>query len=303
MEIDGVTMCVHIHNVCFSYGQTEVLHNVTAEMKHGVYGLLGANGAGKTTLISLLTRLQKPSSGRISLHGQEIFSMGEQYYHHIGYLPQTPRFYKSYTIREFLRYMAAIKGLPSAAVNARCDELLTLVNLEHEFNKKVGACSGGMKQRLGIAQALLNDPEILILDEPTAGLDPLERIRFRNLISRMGETRTVLLATHIVPDVEYIAQEILLLKEGRIIGQGSPSALSEELTDCVWQITATTEKEVASLMQMYRVSNVQTDQDGYRLRIVYNGLPNANAVPLAPRLEDVYLWNFGEEAAYASGLV
>lgn len=288
-------MSLQLQDVCFSYGKTPVLKHISATLEHGVYGLLGANGAGKTTLISLLVKLRRPASGHIFLDGQDIFTEGVGYFDHIGYLPQSPRFYPQYTIRDFLRYMAAIKGMPKAMAYARCDELLAFVNLAEEAHKKVGACSGGMRQRVGIAQALLNDPELLILDEPTAGLDPLERIRFRNLVARLGESRTVLLATHIVPDVEHIAREVFLLRRGELIGQGSPAALAASLHGGVWQITVQGEAEVADCIRRFPVSNVQQEAESYCLRVVSDTPPTPDSQPLAPRLEDVYLHLFGEE--------
>ena len=190
--------------------------------------------------------------------------------------------------------MAAVKGMDKKAARERCSTLLEFVNLADEKKKKIGSCSGGMKQRVGIAQAMLNDPAVLILDEPTAGLDPLERIRFRNLISRLGESRTVLLATHIVPDVEYIAREILLLKGGKLLEQGTPADLAASVKDCVWEFAVDKEEQVTQYMQNFKVSNVKQQASQYTLRIVHTDKPAPDAVPVVPTLEDAYLRHFGE---------
>lgn len=286
-----------IDNVSFSYGKKQVLTSITLNMDRGVYGLLGANGAGKTTLISLLVKQLKPLSGSIYLDGKDIQSLNMNYFFHVGYLPQNPRFYPSYTVKEFLLYMAEIKGVPHKKAKHRCDELLEFVNLKDEAKKRVGVCSGGMKQRLGIAQALLNDPEILIFDEPTAGLDPMERIRFRNLISRLGDNHTVLLATHIVTDVEYISKEILLLQKGRLIQQGTLTELLRTIEGFVWNINTATETEVTNIIRTFKVSNVQQQSTGgYRLRVISDQKPFPDATQTQPSLEDVYLWYFTEES-------
>lgn len=286
-------MSLFLENIHFSYGKKKALHNFTADLECGVYGLLGANGAGKTTLISIIVRLLTPQQGHVLWNGQNIRELGTRYFKYIGYLPQSPRFYNNFTIREFLLYMAKLKGLRKKKAEERSADLLSFVNLEHDQNKKIGACSGGMRQRVGIAQAMLNDPKVLILDEPTAGLDPLERIRFRNLISRLSEERIVLLATHIVSDVEYIAQQILLLKEGELLQQGSPSSLIEPVKNYVWELTVDNERTVGQLMQRYRVSNIRQQGQSYVMRIVDKDKPAEDAYPMTPTLEDVYLWHFG----------
>lgn len=286
-------MSLRLENIHFSYGKKKALNNFTAELEHGVYGLLGANGAGKTTLISIIVRLLIPQQGHIFWNGKNIRKLDTKYFEHIGYLPQSPRFYTNFTIREFLLYMAELKGIKKQKAKERSAELLSFVNLAHEQNKKIGACSGGMRQRVGIAQAMLNNPKILILDEPTAGLDPLERIRFRNLISRLGEERIVLLATHIVSDVEYIAQQILLLKEGQLLQQGSPISLIEPVKNYVWELTVDNERAVGQLMQTHRVSNIRQQEQSYVMRIVDKDKPTEDAYPVTPTLEDVYLWHFG----------
>jgi len=225
-------MLLEIKNVSKQYPKTLALDQFSAELTSGLYGLLGPNGAGKTTLISIITTLLSPSSGTVLYNGKPVG--GRDYMKIIGYLPQYPRFYKDFTAQEFLLYMAAMKGLDSKYAPTRVAELLEQVNLSEHKNKKIGAFSGGMRQRLGIAQAILNDPEILILDEPTAGLDPKERVRFRNIISKLSSDRIIILATHIVSDVECVAKEVILLKEGKLLHKASPLTLQTALTDKVY---------------------------------------------------------------------
>lgn len=289
-------MKLELQHVTFSYNRRAkpALRDLSLTLEGGVYGLLGANGAGKTTLISMIVGLRHPGAGTITLDGRTQKEWGNAYFDHIGYLPQAPRFYDNYTLREFLLYMARLKGISAAAARTRSDELLEFVNLADECKKRVGACSGGMRQRLGIAQAMLNDPALLILDEPTAGLDPLERVRFRNLISRLGEERTVLLATHIVPDVEYIAKEIILLKSGELLQHGTPEEMAAPLQNAVWEMQVQTADDVSLAMRGKMVSNVRQQADGFVLRVVSKDSPAANALSVHPTLEDVYLYAFGE---------
>ena len=219
-------MEIRFENISKRYRRKYALREFSAALSSGVYGLLGANGAGKTTLISILVGLVKPDSGRITVEGTDVRELGREFLSKIGYLPQYPEFYRDFTVTDFLAYMCALKGIPAAEGKKRASELLAVVNLSDAGDKKVGALSGGMRQRVGIVQAMLSDPAILILDEPTAGLDPQERIRFRNLITRFSKDRMVLLATHIVSDVEFIANEVILLKEGRLICQDTPHELA-----------------------------------------------------------------------------
>lgn len=209
--IDGLTK---------TFQGAAAVDHVTYTMKNGVYGLLGLNGAGKTTLMRMLCTLLKPSDGRIVCNGEDIFAMGAQYRKLLGYLPQDFGFYPDLTVKDYLLYIASIKGVHKAVARKRVNELLLKVGLSKVQEKKMKKLSGGMKRRAGIAQAMLNHPQILILDEPTAGLDPKERVRFRNLIERLGKDRVVLLSTHIVSDIEHIADQILMMKAGRLIYQG-----------------------------------------------------------------------------------
>ncbi len=276
------------------YGRKLAVDRLDLELHQGVYGLLGANGAGKTTLMRMLCDILTPTSGEIRYNGQEIGALGEDYRSRLGYLPQDFGYYPEFTAEKFLLYLAALKGLGRIQAGQKMLELLDLVGLADERKRKIRTFSGGMKQRLGIAQALLNDPEILILDEPTAGLDPKERVRFRNLISACAKDRIVLLSTHIVSDVEYIAGEILVMKEGRLIHRGAPEVITHEIDGKVWECEVDTER-ADELCGRYNVGNLKNAGDKTILRIVGEEKPMAGAVSVAPTLEDLYLYYFQEE--------
>ena len=284
-------MVLEIKNASKQYPKALALDGFSAELTSGLYGLLGPNGAGKTTLISIITTLLSPTSGTVLYDGKEIGS--RDYMKKIGYLPQYPRFYKSFTANEFLHYMAAMKGLDKKAASKRVAELLEQVNLTEHANKKIGAFSGGMRQRLGIAQAIINDPEILILDEPTAGLDPKERVRFRNIISKLSSDRIIILATHIVSDVECVAKEVILLKEGKLLQKATPLSLQTAMDGKVWSLQAE-ENELQQYMDKYVIANAAAVDGKYCLRVISDEKPHKNANSEAPRLEDVYLYYFGE---------
>ncbi len=286
-------MEIKFENISKSYRRRYALRDFSATLGDGVCGLLGANGAGKTTLISILVGLNRPDSGRITVDGADVKTLGREFLAKIGYLPQYPEFYRNFTVADFLDYMSALKGIPAAEGRRRADELLKIVNLSDAKEKKIGALSGGMRQRVGIAQAMLSDPAILILDEPTAGLDPQERIRFRNLISRFSKDRTVLLATHIVSDVEFIANEVVILKEGRLICKDSPRVLERGCAGLVWTVTLPEDADLAPFDRSI-ISNMQRGENGVMLRIVSRAKPHPGAVPAEPNLEDVFLAHFGE---------
>lgn len=218
-----------LDRVTKQYSNKIAVDRISIALKPGVIGLLGANGAGKTTLMRMICGILRPSSGRISFEGMD--ASDEMYRDVLGYLPQDFGYYPNFTGMDFLMYMAALKGLDKKSAKRKCKELLKKVNLENDANKKIKTYSGGMKQRLGIAQAVLNDPKILILDEPTAGLDPKERVRFRNLIAELGKDAIVILSTHIVSDVEHIADRILMMKDGTIIFDGKACDIHEDLED------------------------------------------------------------------------
>lgn len=253
------------------------------------------NGAGKTTLMRMLCTLLKPTGGRILWNEKDIFGLDGAYRRVLGYLPQDFGFYPDFTVRDYLRYISSIKGLRPAAARQRTALLLQQVGLEKTENKKMKKLSGGMKRRVGIAQAMLNDPRILILDEPTAGLDPNERIRFRNLISELAQDRLVLLFTHIVSDIEYIANEILLMKDGKICIAGTTEELTAGMPEQVWRVSVP-RNEAASYTKRYKVSNIKTMHGEAQLRILSAERPADNAVLEEAVLEDVFLHYFGERA-------
>ena len=278
------------------YGTKCAVNNVSATLTSGVYGLLGANGAGKTTLMRMICGVLKPTSGSIRLNGKSIGELGERYYTHLGYMPQDFGFYPDFTAREFMMYMAAVKGLDKRQAVSRTEDLLNMVNLKDVADKKIKSYSGGMKQRLGIAQAELNNPSILILDEPTAGLDPKERVRFRNVISSLGKNRIVILSTHIVTDVDYIADHILIMKEGRIIKEGTEQEVRDQVEGCVWECTVS-EREAGRLSSEFIVSNMRSAGENIMLRIISRRQPAEDAKNVEISLEDAYLYHtqMGEE--------
>ena len=256
---------------------------------HGVYGLLGENGAGKTTLMRMICGILQPSQGSILCDRMEIGQMGSAYRSLLGYLPQDFGYYEDFTAYRFLNYMAALKALPEEYAKNRIDELLELVDLTAVKNKKLKTFSGGMIRRIGIAQALLNNPEILVLDEPTSGLDPKERVRFRNIISSLGKNRIVILSTHIVSDVEYIADWIMIMKNGKMVRTGTEAEIAEEVKDCVWKCVVS-EQEAEELNKKYIVSNLKNQGEQVELRIVSKEKPIAEAQRQEVTLEDIYLY-------------
>ena len=282
-------------NISKKYKGKYALKDFSATLHEGVYGLLGANGAGKTTLINIFVGILQSDDGTILIDGQDAKTLGKDFLSLIGYMPQYPIFYRDFSVIDFLQYMCALKGIPSDQGKERILELLGVVNLLDAQDKKIGALSGGMRQRVGIVQAMLGDPKILILDEPTAGLDPSERIRFRNLISRLAQGRTILLATHIVPDVECIAREIILLKKGELVIQGTPSVLEQSIEGKVWEVTANAQDAVL-LSDLYCISNMKQNNEKYDLRIVNDDCPLKGAKTVQPNLEDVFLYYFGENS-------
>lgn len=281
-------------NLTRYFGDFKAVDDMNISITNGVYGLLGINGAGKTTLMRMICTLLTPTSGQILCDGKDIFKMEGEYRNLIGYLPQEFGFYPEFSVKDYLLYIANLKGIRPVVAKKRVKELIKQVGLEAAENKKMKKLSGGMKRRVGIAQAILNYPKILILDEPTAGLDPTERVRFRNLISELAEERIVILSTHIVSDVEYIANEILLMKDGRLMKRGSLNDVLESMPEKVWSIV-TSHAEAAKFMKQYKVSNMKTDRDGVELRIISAQTPCAYAEMVQPNLEDVFLYYYGEK--------
>lgn len=262
---------------------------ISATMTPGVYGLLGANGAGKTTLIRMLCGILEPTSGDVLYNGHSIFEMGDAYRNLLGYLPQEFGYYPNYTAQEFLLYISALKGIPSRTAKKRTLALLETVGLENVATKKIKTFSGGMKQRLGIAQALLNNPKILVLDEPTAGLDPKERVRLRNILSDFASDKIVLLSTHIVSDIEAIADEVFLMKKGTFILNGSIEEIVSYAKGKVWELTVP-EHDLKKWELRYTVANLHHSDRGFvTLRIVSDERPSLEAIPCMATLEDLYL--------------
>lgn len=284
-----------IKDISKEYRNKKAVCHFNATLTNGVYGLLGANGAGKTTLMRMICDIQTETKGSILLNGKNIHDLGEQYRNILGYLPQQFGYYPNFTAYKFLMYIAAIKGLPHKKAHHRSLELLDKVDLLDQKDEKVKNFSGGMKQRLGIAQALLNDPKILILDEPTAGLDPKERVRFRNLISTLAEDKIVILSTHIVSDVEYIAKEILVMKKGQLIHRGSPEEILQPIQNYVWECDVS-KQESEKLELNYITANIRHNHCENHLRIISEVSPCKNAWNVEPTLEDLYLYYFAEES-------
>ena len=288
-------MALILDGLTKTFSSFPAVNNLSYTMDTGVYGLLGVNGAGKTTLMRMLCTLLTPTSGTITWDGQDIFSLGSAYRNLLGYLPQDFGYYPDFSVQDYLLYIASIKGLRPVTARQRMQNLLEQVGLTQVRRQKMKKLSGGMKRRAGIAQAMLNDPKILILDEPTAGLDPKERIRFRNLISELAESRLVLLSTHIVSDVEYIADQILLMKDGSLVHHGTSQQLLAAAPTQVWTCTVP-RAQADQLLHQYPVVNLKTLPQGVQLRVLSQTPPTPEAHPAEMTLEDLFLHYFGETA-------
>lgn len=271
----------------FSRGQRAV-DGMTLRLGTGLLGLLGPNGAGKSTLMRIAATVTRPTSGQVLFGGEDVVAHPDRLRRHLGYLPQDFGVYPHLTAREFLAYLASAKGLSARSARSQIDELLLLVNLDRDLKRPLGRYSGGMLRRVGIAQALLGDPRLVIVDEPTAGLDPEERVRFRNLLSDLAADRVVMLSTHIVSDVESVANDIAVVAAGRLRRRGTPQALREDVQGLVWEVVIAPQ-HVAQVQARFAVSRMVRGEGGVRVRLLSATAPPGDAVRVAPDLEDAYL--------------
>lgn len=287
-------MELKIEQVTKTYGAKHALNQFSVVLKEGIYGLLGPNGAGKSTLMNIITDNLAATSGTVYWEGKKIQSLGKQYREILGYMPQQQGMYDEFTVEHFLWYMASLKGMKRKDAKEQINQLLSVVNMTQNRKKLLKGLSGGMKQRVLLAQALLNDPKILILDEPTAGLDPKERIRIRNLISEIALNKIVLLATHVVSDIEYTAKELILMNDGVLIAKDTPSNLIKMVTNQVWELKVK-EADLKEIAKKYKVSNIIAEEDGIVVRIIEKKEAiesQWNPVMVRPNLEDLYLYLF-----------
>ena len=285
-----------IDHVSKRFKDKKAVNDISLELTPGVWGLLGANGAGKTTLMRMIAGIMQPTSGQVVYDGVPIQELGEQYRSIFGFLPQDFGFHPEFTVKDYLAYVAALKGLPERQSWRRIRELLERVSLMDVYNKKISKLSGGMRRRVGIAQALLNDPEVLILDEPTGGLDPGERVRFRNLLSEFAHDRIVLISTHIVPDVEYIATCHAIIKDGKLLATGTTEELVKLVEGKVWSCTIPADL-VPEYESKLQITNLRNETDGsVSIRYLSDRPRNNVSTAAAPRLEDLYLWMFPESS-------
>ncbi|TGY42284.1 ABC transporter ATP-binding protein [Clostridium sartagoforme] len=288
-------MELFINNVSKQFKDKNAVNDVSLHITSGVWGLLGANGAGKTTLMRMIAGIMEPSDGKIEYDGIPITTLKGKYRDIFGYLPQEFGFYPEFTVKDYLEYVATLKGLTKKDTKKKINELLENLSLENVRNKKINKLSGGMKRRVGIAQALLNDPEVLILDEPTSGLDPGERVRFRKMISEFAKDRIVLISTHIVSDIEYIATKNAIMKNGQIIATGTTDELVQEMNGKVWECEVSTE-QLPEYEKKLQIVNLRNEDDGkVTVRYLAEKPFSSESFKVKPRLEDLYLWLFPQE--------
>ncbi|MDQ3288756.1 MAG: ABC transporter ATP-binding protein [Pseudomonadota bacterium] len=281
---------LELNDVGYRYnGGKDALSEVSLRLERGIVGLLGPNGAGKSTLMRILATLAKPTRGRVQWNGEDTASRPDPLRRTLGYLPQDFGVYPMLSAREFLAYLSAVKGISARESGTRIDECLAQVGLSDVADRPLGEFSGGMRQRVGIAQALLNDPKLLIVDEPTVGLDPEERLRFRHLLSDLAVDRLVILSTHIVSDIEASANSLAIMARGRLLFHGTPEALITQAAGHVWEWTVPA-TEVAEVRTRHVTTGSQRGADGVRLRVVAERSPSADATPVAATLEDAHLW-------------
>ncbi|WP_373600315.1 ABC transporter ATP-binding protein [Paraclostridium bifermentans] len=283
-----------LKNITKSFKDKVAVNDFSVTLNSGIYGLLGPNGAGKTSLMRIIADVSNATNGEVYLNGKNKTSLGANYREVLGYLPQDVGFYKSFTAQKFLEYVATLKGIDKDKAKVKIDELLKFVNLEKDRKRKIGKFSGGMKQRLGIAQALLNDPKILILDEPTAGLDPNERIRFKNLIAEISKDKIVILSTHIVSDVEFIANEILIMRNGELVEKATPGEILDSIKGKVHSLKIK-EDLLHKIQHKFKISNIIRDHEKIIVRVVGDESPLIDGVEVIeenPNLEDLFLYYF-----------
>lgn len=293
-------MFLSIYNITKSYKNNLALNSFTITLCPGIYALLGPNGSGKSTLMNIITDNLKADSGEITYTSDEgitenVLKMGVRFREKLGFMPQYPGLYPNFTVERFMWYMAALKGLPKEKAKKEIPEILAAVELDDVPKRKIGALSGGMKQRLTLAQAVLGDPEILILDEPTAGLDPKQRIAIRNYISKIAFNKIVIIATHVVSDIEFIARDIIMLKKGVIVDNAPPHELTKKIEGKVWNVPCL-ESEVQSMQDKFRVTNIARDEESgnVSLRVLSDKKPSEDSKIVTPTLEDYYLYIFGD---------
>ncbi len=284
-----------ITNLKKQFKDKTAVNDVSLSLTPGVEGLLGENGAGKTTLMRMIAGILNPTSGKISCDGKDIHTMEEAYRTLLGFLPQDFGFFQDFTVKDYLEYIAALKDVPARETRKKIDNLLDILTLSNVKSQKIIQLSGGMKRRVGIAQAMLNDPKILIMDEPTAGLDPGERVRFRNFISEFSHDRIVLISTHIVSDIEYISTKNAIMKAGKIVNVGTTDELVKQVVGKVWTCTVPADKMPMYEMQLQIINQRSEENNQISIRYLAEEAKTNDSLMVPPRLEDLYLWLFPQK--------